>query len=87
MEITYNRYACGYNNEDFKTLLASQSMLNHKYRVNLIYFEVLLQIGYTITDGAEARDISNLRDRDSAFDLARRVKEFLCCIAAYGKIH
>lgn len=39
-----------------------------------------------MADGAGARDISNLRSRDSAFDLAEGVKGFRCCIAAFGQI-
>ena len=87
MEMAYDRCACGCNDEDFKTLLALHSELNHGCRVNLIYFEVLLQIGHAMADGAGARDISNLRGRDSAFDLAEGVKGFLCCIAPYGQIY
>jgi hypothetical protein len=87
LKLAYDRCECGCNDEDFNTLLISQSELNHGCLVNLILVEVLLQIVHAMADAAGAQDISNLRGRNSAVDLVQGAKVFLGCLAAYGRIY
>ncbi|KAL9097056.1 MAG: hypothetical protein Q9165_001020 [Trypethelium subeluteriae] len=87
METTYERCECGCNDQNFQKLLDSPSGLNDGCLVNMVFVEVLLQIAHAISDGAGARDISNLRGRESALSLVEGTKVMLGCIAAYGRIY